>query len=208
MGIFNNIGLKNMTGRVESNSRGQTFALAMLVESGLGFLGLLVAWLGSIPLIPRLVFEREALTRGIVATVPMIALLLLLTFANWRPLVEFRRQVEAFVKEIFPSSSPWELALVSLAAGFGEELLFRGALQPLVSHWTSPAIGLIAVSLLFGAMHAVSKAYFILAALVGLYLGWLAMSFDDLVAPITAHALYDFVALMVMQHRVRRADPS
>jgi membrane protease YdiL (CAAX protease family) len=90
------------------------------------------------------------------------------------------------------------LGAIALAAGVGEELLFRGALQPLAERWLGPAIGLIAVSVLFGTVHAASAMYFALATAVGLYLGWLSQRYDDLIAPIAIHAAYDWAALVAL----------
>lgn len=118
-----------------------------------------------------------------------------LTRAIWKPLADLRRQVEVVVGELFGKASWRGIAAVAIAAGAGEELLFRGALQPLFERWWGPAAGLAAASLLFGLVHAVSAAYFVFATIVGLYLGWLAWWFDDLVAPIAVHAIYDWAAL-------------
>ena len=46
--------------------------------------------------------------------------------------------------------------------------------------------------------------YFIAATCVGLYFGWLAMAYDDLIAPMIAHGLYDFIALTYVQQRAKR----
>jgi membrane protease YdiL (CAAX protease family) len=85
-------------------------------------------------------------------------------------------------------------------------LLFRGALQPLASRWLGDLAGVAIVSVLFGALHAASRMYFFLAVIVGLYFGWLAWWFDDLVAPIVTHAVYDFVALAVIKRGGRGLD--
>jgi uncharacterized protein len=85
--------------------------------------------------------------------------------------------------------------LIAALAGVGEELLFRGFLQTKLIDWTNAPIGLVLASLLFGAAHALSKTYFLLATLIGLFFGWLAVHYHDLVAPIVAHTVYDFVAL-------------
>jgi hypothetical protein len=45
----------------------------------------------------------------------------------------------------------------------------------------------------------------VFAALVGLCLGWLMMAYNDLVAPIVAHSLYDFVALAYIARNAKRA---
>jgi hypothetical protein len=98
---------------------------------------------------------------------------------------------------IIARESTLGLLLVSLAAGLGEELLFRGALLPLLGLWGS--------SLVFGLCHAVSPAYFALAAVMGLILGWLAQQTGGLFVPIAGHAVYDAVALLRMRPRCREA---
>ena len=50
-------------------------------------------------------------------------------------------------------------------------------------------------SLLFGIAHAITPAYLVLAALIGEYLGGLWLWTGNLLAPIIAHAGYDFIAL-------------
>ncbi len=182
----------------------RTFALAMLFESGLGFIGVGVATLASISLADRLHWTVVAVERGLLATLPMLAMLGLLMSSTWPPIVEIRQHVEQLVRQMFSRSHWLEIALISLAAGIGEELLFRGALQPWIASWTTPWTALAVVSLLFGLAHALSTSYFVLATLIGAYFGWLAMEFDDLVAPIVAHAVYDFVALIYVRHHLKR----
>jgi len=173
--------------------------IALAFESALGALGwALCAWL-SIPLASRLVVSGEVLLRSVIAVAPMLVLLAYVTRSRWRPLVELRTQVEQLVGELFGGVSWWGLAAISIAAGVGEELLFRGALQPLAERWWGAAAGLAATSLLFGAVHAVTWTYFLFATAVGVYLGWLAQQYDDLVAPIAVHAAYDFAALLVLR---------
>jgi len=187
---------------MDQNSR--TFALAMLFESSLGFVGLGIAWLAGISLADRLQIAIVGVERGLIATLPMLVMLGVLTQSKSPPLVEIRRHIEQLVSELFARSNWLEIALISLAAGVGEELLFRGAMQPWIASWTNPLIALSVVSLMFGLAHAMTTSYFVLATLIGGYLGWLAMEYDDLVAPIVAHTLYDFVALLYVVRRVRR----
>lgn len=181
----------------------------MLFEVALGFLGLFVSWLARIELSDLFTLTHDAFLRGILACLPMLVILFASYETPWRPLVKLRRDVEKVVHELFGSCRWWELALVSLAAGIGEETLFRGALQPLVASWTTDWSALVVVALLFGLAHAMSTAYFVAATIIGGFLGWLALAYHDLTAPTVAHALYDFVALVTIQARSRgkRSDP-
>ena len=85
---------------------------------------------------------------------------------------------------------------IAVLAPILEEMLFRGVLQPALAHWTTPALGLVMASLLFGLAHCLSKLYFLLATCVGLYFGWMAQEYNEIVAPAVAHGLYDFIALV------------
>jgi membrane protease YdiL (CAAX protease family) len=76
--------------------------------------------------------------------------------------------------------------------------LFRGLLQTGLSTVSSWWLGLIITSIIFGLLHFVSLLYAVLATLIGLYLGFLFIIFDNLAVPMIVHALYDFVALLYL----------
>jgi membrane protease YdiL (CAAX protease family) len=59
---------------------------------------------------------------------------------------------------------------------------------------------------LFGLLHALSKIYFALATLIGLGLGWMTWYFNDLVGPMVAHTVYDFLALLYLSRTAQRFD--
>jgi membrane protease YdiL (CAAX protease family) len=173
--------------------------LAIAFEGALGVVGCIVAWWFGMPLMPRLAISTTVAWRGTLALVPMLGLLAFAMRSHWPPIARLRRQVTSLVYELFGGARWWELLAVAIAAGVGEELLFRGALQPLAGRWLGATAGLVLVSVIFGALHAASVAYFVLATLVGLYLGWLAQTFGDLVTPIFVHAAYDWAALVVLR---------
>jgi CAAX protease family protein len=185
--------------------------MAVIVEGGLALVALFIAWLFSVPL--RDLFATncsqfiQSLARGFVATLPMLAVFWWLVHSSWPSMLRLRDHVHEFVDEMFHDATAMQLAFVALLAGVGEELLFRGVLQSLVGRWTTPVFALIAVSLLFGLLHAVSRLYFVLATVVGVYFAWLALRFHDLVAPMTAHTLYDFAALVYLSRTGRRVSP-
>ncbi len=178
------------------------FFTATLFECGLGFLGVALAWMGGVELRSQLDISQGAVLRGVVACVPMLLLLVVLMRSRWAPVVEMRQQIESLVRELFARSNYFELAVISASAGVGEEVLFRGALQPWLSQYTPAALAVVIVSLLFGLVHAMSPTYFLIATVVGGYFGWLALAYGDLVAPMVAHGVYDFVALVVVQRKV------
>ncbi|MBE2238605.1 MAG: CPBP family intramembrane metalloprotease [Caldilineaceae bacterium] len=80
--------------------------------------------------------------------------------------------------------SPWGILSIGLAAGIGEEALFRGAMQP--------RFGLLFTTLLFALVH--SNYGITLSTLVvfllGLLLGWLRIRYNTTTAMI-AHAVYN-----------------
>ena len=189
---------------MEQSSRSTSIFVAG--EATLAVVALLIAHWTEIPLGSQLVFSAEVVWRGVFIGITMIAVGFgLLQLLPWAPIVQLRRQVEAIVLEIFGETSWPELALISLAAGIGEELLFRGALQSWIGSHTGPLVAVIVVSALFGAAHALSNAYFVAATLIGLLFGWMTEYYGDLLAPIIAHSIYDFVALLLIRRNAKRA---
>jgi membrane protease YdiL (CAAX protease family) len=182
--------------------RSDGFAMAVAVEGGLALVALILAWVFHVPLREKFAPPWSplglAVVRGLLATLPMLIVFWLLVNSSWPRLRELREQVDWLVTEMFPAGSAAQFAMVAALAGVGEELLFRGVLQTKLSEWTTPAIGLVLASLLFGLAHALSKLYFAFAVAVGLFLGWLTLAYNDLVAPMVAHGLYDFLALVYL----------
>ena len=176
--------------------------MAVVVEGGLACIALLLAWLLQVPL--REMFPPlgvplvAAITRGLLATLPMLAIFWVLVNSSWPLLRELREQVQWLITEMFPAASIGQFAMVAVLAGVSEELLFRGVIQTKLGIWTTPLVALVITSILFGLAHALSKAYFIFAVIVGLFLGWLALHYNDLVAPMVAHGVYDFLALVYL----------
>lgn len=105
-------------------------------------------------------------------------------------------QMQEIVRSVFRQFRPRtrDLALVSAGAGWGEELLFRGAIQPLVGIWPAAILFALAHGLLT-RLTLGRVAYTLALVAAGAGLGYLA-EWAGLLAAITAHAVYDFVALL------------
>lgn len=175
---------------------------AALFEGCLGLFALGLGWLLGVRFWVAARIEWQAVGWGAICTAPLFAMLLCLEWLPYRPFATLRRVVSRLMTELFADATIHDLALVSVLAGLGEEFLFRGLLQTAVSQWTGwPMVGLLVASLLFGLAHLVTKTYAVLATLIGLYLGWVYLHFDNLLVPIVAHALYDFLALVYLLRR-------
>ena len=77
-------------------------------------------------------------------------------------------------------------------------MLFRGVFQGLLARWLGPGPGWGAASLLFGLLHPITPGYIVLAALLGAYLGSIWMFTGNLLTVMVAHALYDFLAMVLL----------
>ncbi len=111
-----------------------------------------------------------------------------------RPVRAIRGLYREVLRPVFAQVRPLEVAVLSLAAGVGEELLFRGAVQA--------EFGLVVASAVFGLAHigGRSSALFGMWVMVmGLGLGGLAHVTGGLLAPIVAHAAYDAAAISYMR---------
>jgi membrane protease YdiL (CAAX protease family) len=180
--------------------RAEVIIFAVLFEAGLAPVALALGWLLGAPPLADFRWDARDAALGAVATLPLVGLLVLSRRWRFGPLERIKR---FFDREIRPylDGRPWpDLALVCLAAGVGEEMLFRGALQGAFSRWLGPGAGLAATSLLFGLLHPITPAYAVLAALIGAYLGGVWMANGNLLSVMVAHALYDFLALQILLH--------
>ena len=99
---------------------------------------------------------------------------------------------------------------LGLAAGIGEEMLFRGILQYEINtkFGISNLIAVVSSSIIFGILHAVTPLYAILATLASFYFGFLYLSTGNLLVPIVTHGFYDFCALFYAHWTVSKMTSS
>jgi uncharacterized protein len=169
---------------------------AILFEGSLiGVAGLLGRWFGIDPL-DHCAWSPVGLGWGIAATIPMFVLFAISYRWPPGPLRHIKRLLIETLGASLAACRWYDLLLLAAVAGIGEELLFRGVLQPL--------LGLVASNVLFGLAHSISPAYAVLAGMMGGYLGWLLDATGNLLAPIVTHALYDFLAFVVVARDYRR----
>lgn len=145
--------------------------------------------------------SASAVVLSMAATAPLVIGMLLLGRGPW----SWVRRIEALLRDkllpLLRGAGPGGIALIALMAGVGEEALFRGVIQAGLEGPLGPVAALVVASLLFGLAHYVTHAYFVLATLMGLYLGLLYQWTGNLLVPILVHALYDWAALRFLLWR-------
>jgi membrane protease YdiL (CAAX protease family) len=167
---------------------------ALLFQGGIGVIGLVAILLFGIPVMlvgPGL--WPSILYGALGASLTYGALLLLTRLPGLFP-ENLERQMQGLY-DFASSYSAVVLVLLSLLAGVGEELLFRGAIQGWLMTHTDPLTAVLAASVLFGLVHYVSFTYFLVATGLGLILGAAYVLSESLVLVMIWHALYDMIAL-------------
>jgi hypothetical protein len=111
--------------------------------------------------------------------------------------------IEAFLV----TESPLTLALIPLTAvllvPLGEELLFRGFLQPALQSWFGAWMGLLVGAAIFGTAHAAAGLGSVLPMFIlGVLLGIVYNQSRSLLAPLTLHVAHNgFTMLSVIVYR-------
>ncbi|MCD1648776.1 CPBP family intramembrane glutamic endopeptidase [Marinobacter adhaerens] len=170
---------------------------ALLFQGGIGVIGLIAILLFGIPVLlvgPGL--WPSILIGALGATLTYGALLVLTRVPGLFP-ENLERQMQGLY-DFASSYSPAVLILLSLLAGVGEELLFRGAIQGWLMAKTDPVTAVIAASVLFGLVHYVSFTYFLVATGLGFILGAAYLLSESLALVMIWHALYDMIALFCL----------
>jgi len=112
---------------------------------------------------------------------------------HWQPMRVVAEQLMQLVA--WETLRTFDYVLIALMAAVGEELLFRGALQPL--------IGLLPVAVIFGLLHFTSIAHVILAGMLGLLLGWLYQWSGSLWSPMAAHFWVDLATGLLLARSLK-----
>lgn len=164
-------------------------------ELGLGGLALVIAWFLDRHVFETLHWKLSDVGLGILAALPMLVVLVILWRAPGKPFQDLRHLVDHHFRPMFRGARWFDLALIAAAAGWGEEVLFRGLLQPWLSGLLGVIAGIALTNLFFGLLHPFSALYIIWAAGVGVYLSGLLLITDNLLVPMIVHGFYDFLAL-------------
>ena len=187
------------------NRHSRIFLWGGVLEAGLGEIGAAAALAVGIDLGRRIDVSvaglGAGLAVGLAAAVPMLLLFFGALRSRWAPLVRIRHVLEESILPHFRHLTWWQLLILAVLAGIGEELLFRGFLQPFLAGRFGTAAAVVGASLVFGLLHWITPSYAVFASILGVYLGLLVVLSGNLVGAAVCHAVYDYVALSVYLRR-------
>lgn len=191
----------NMDG---DSTRPDPIRFTLVVELSLGLAGIVAGFFtGHWPIRPAFPTSVD-LGFGTIAALPMIGFFFLTTLLPWKAFREIERAIDSGLPSLVGDFACWRLLLVAIAAGLGEELLFRGFLQQLLTTYIGTHLGVLMASLAFGLCHYLSNIYLLVAFAMGCYFGWLFKASASIWVPVTAHAVYDFIGLLWYANRIKK----
>jgi uncharacterized protein len=200
---------------VDTVDRSHFLRLAIVFEGGLVLVALAIGLIFRVDPFAEFIIEPKGVLFGLMAALPPFLLLTLTDRFRFSALERIKRLVLELLGPALGTCRWYELVLVAALAGLGEELLFRGVVQRLFERWLDfggwgYVAGLIASNVIFGLLHFVTPTYALLAAGMGIYFGLLfdASHPPNLIVPILAHGLYDYLAFLLLRRSARtRAIP-
>lgn len=181
--------------------------LALMFEGGLLVVAVVLgALVGHLPW-TNLNLSFESLGMGTIATLPLLGFLTFTYYTRFPALVRLRELTDSLVGTPLRACGWLDLCWIAILAGVSEEFLFRGVLQPWLATWGQLA-AIIVCNLAFGLCHAITPTYFVFATIVGIYLSLTLRLTPEpnLAVPICCHALYDFVAFIVIRSARDKSD--
>lgn len=183
------------------------FSTACYFESGLVLVAIGLGWLADINPFEYIIFNEQAIINGILGTLPLCLIFIALNQMKTDSLDKIRQVLHQTLGPGLSTQHWTDLFVLAAIAGISEEILFRGVIQPWIENSWGAMVGILASSVIFGLVHAVTVLYFIMATVVSIYLGFY-LDYDstrNLLTPIIIHGLYDFFAFVVILHSYRLA---
>ena len=177
-------------------SRYDFLSAAVLFEGSLIGIAAALGWWFQVDPLSQFAWTWQGMIWGLAATVPMIGLFLAANRFPVGPLQKIKQFLHDALGPSLVACRWYDLLLVAMVAGIGEELLFRGVLHPLV--------GIMWSNVIFGLLHLITLPYALLAGMMGGYLGYLLDQSENILAPIITHGVYDFLAFLVIARECRQ----
>jgi membrane protease YdiL (CAAX protease family) len=154
--------------------------------------------------------KRALLTAiGFIVVVLPVVLLLQATSIHTLEKLGWPSEDQAAVKLLTDAKSVWTTIYLGvfavLIAPVAEEFIFRGMLFPFVKRLGWPKLAWCGTSFLFALIH-LNAPTFVPLFVFALALTWLYEKTDNLLAPITAHALFNAANLVMLLWQIQHPD--
>jgi membrane protease YdiL (CAAX protease family) len=195
---------------IDTADRSHFLRLAALFEGGLILVALALGLIVGIDPFADFRIDRAGVLLGLAAALPPFLLLAVTDRFRFSALERIKRHVLELLGPALATCRWYQLVFVAALAGLGEELVFRGVLQRCLERWldfggSGRIAGLLVSNIIFGLLHLVTPTYAILAAVMGIYFGVLldAPQPANLVVPILAHGVYDYLAFLLLRRDAR-----
>ncbi len=192
-----------------SMTQSQFLMSSGIFEGAILLVAFVGGWITGYDPTAKLFWSAQDFGFGVLATGPMLILLLICFLSRSKGMLQVREFVRDTIGPYLSDCRWFDIVLLALLAGVCEEAFFRGFLFLWIQEW-NPFLAVLVTNLLFGLAHAVTPVYALLAAFLGIYLTALIAvdKTPNLLIPITAHSLYDYVAFMVVIWDYRRHERS
>ncbi len=174
--------------RPDSLAARQFSRVVIAFYAAMAVVGYLLSWLTSAPIVwtasPVAALVDVAAGAGV-----GLAIVAATAFGERR--FEWARRLSERLASSLPTLTRGHVAVAAISSGIGEEVLFRGALQP--------HLGLVVTSLLFGVIHGgvtgPLRTWALFATVAGFILGALAATRGGILAPVVAHMVVNGINL-------------
>lgn len=183
--------------------------VSALLEFMIAVFALFLGSIIDVPPLESIQWNSMALIWGVLSFLPLMLYFVFSTKTNYKPLADIREFLVTQFGPILAQCRWSELFILSLIIGFSEELLFRGVIQV----WLTPHgifLAIVLSNICFAMVHSLSRAYVIVVFFIGLYLGGSLYLTEErnLLVPIISHALYDFVAFLMIKKMYLEREPT
>ncbi len=173
--------------------------LAVFFYVGLAAVAVLLNAVRGAPLVPLGLDRPELLPALVLAVALALVAVVFSQVATAR--FEWGRKLAAFFRRLLGQLGRGEVLLLALSSGIGEELFFRGSVEPaLEALLGSEAAALLVTTAFFAALHTAPRsegllAWTAFAFVLGLVLGLLFLYSRSVLPPIALHFTVNFLNL-------------
>lgn len=180
-------------------SRREQVLVAVAVEASLAAIAFCLAWAAGFSPLVGWDGSWSAVLQGLAGTMPLLAVMGLAEAFPIGPLRHAKELGDQFVRPFVARLTLFDIVLFSVLAGVCEELFFRGFLQNFLAYWLPTWAAWLLTAVAFGLAHPVSRAYVVLAGLIGLYFTVLYACLGNLLVVMIAHGVYDLIVMLYIR---------